>query len=157
MFWALLLIAGTIALVKWPRFRKAVFVIAAVLVLAVCGSLMYNNQQTNASKKLVRVEQLSFTDMRLGPESFGSSYKLTGRVKNNSGYTVVGIQTKLQVLDCDDNSKCDVVGEEEQHLLPVIPAGQVRDIDESVYFGGGTRVRGRLQWNYRVTEISARY
>lgn len=81
MFWALLLIAGIIALVKFPSFRKAIFVIAGVLALAVVGYLIYDKQQTEASKKLVRVEELEFADMRLGPESFGSAYKLAGRAK----------------------------------------------------------------------------
>jgi hypothetical protein len=80
VFWALLLIAGIIALVKFPSFRKTVFVIAGVLALAVVGYLLYDKQQTEASKKLVRFEELEFADVRLGPESFGSSYKLVGRV-----------------------------------------------------------------------------
>ena len=60
--------------------------------------------------------------MRLGPESFGSAYKLVGRVKNNSRYTVFGIQAKIQVLDCDEKSNCEVVGEEERDYRPTYPS-----------------------------------
>ena len=156
MLWALLLIAGIIALVKFPSFRKTIFVIASTLALAVVVYLLYDKQQTEASKKLVRVEELEFADMRMGPESFGSGYKLTGRVKNNSRYTVFVIQTKIHVLDCDDKSNCEVVGEEERDIAPLIPPGQVRDIDDSIYFGSGTHIRGHFQWNYTISEIRAR-
>ena len=156
MFWALLLIAGVIALVKFPSFRKAIFVIAGVLALTVVGYLIYDKEQTEASKTLVRVEELTFTDMRLGPESFGSGYKLVGRVKNNSRYAVFGIRAKIHILDCDEKSNCEVVGEEERDISPFIPAGQVRDIADSIYFGGETHVRGHFQWNYTINEIRAR-
>ena len=156
MLWALLLIVSIIALVKFPSFRKAIFVIAGVLALTVVGYFVYDREQTEASKRLVRIDELDFTDMRLGPESLGSSYKLVGRVKNNSRYSVFGIQAKIHVLDCDDKSHCEVVGEEEQNIAPLIPPGQVRDIDTSVYFGGGTHVRDHFQWNYTVSEIQAR-
>jgi hypothetical protein len=156
VFWALLLIAGVIALVKFPSFRKAIFVIVVLLAVVIVGYLAYDKQQTEASKKLVRVEELSFADMRLGPESYGSSYKLVGRVKNNSRYTVFGIQAKIHVLDCDDKANCEVVGDEERDIAPLIPPGQVRDIDDSIYFSGATHVRGHFQWNYTINEIRAR-
>jgi hypothetical protein len=156
VFWALLLIAGIIAFVKFPSFRKTIFVIAGVLVLAVVGYLEHEKQQTEDSKKLVRVEELEFADLRLGPESFGSAYKLVGRIKNNSRYTVFRIQATIHVLDCDEKSNCEVVGEEERNIAPVIPPGQVRDIDDSIYFGSGTHVRGHFQWNYTIKEIQAR-
>jgi hypothetical protein len=156
VFWALLLIAGIIALIKFPSFRKTIFVIAGVLVLAVIGYLVYDKQQTESSKRLVRVEELEFADMRLGPESFGSAYKLVGRVKNNSRYTVFDIQATIHVLDCDEKSNCEVVGEEKRNIAPLIPPRQVRDIDDSIYFSSGTRVRGHFQWSYTISEIRAR-
>ncbi len=155
MFWALLLIAGIIALVKVPSFRKTIFVIV-ILVLAVVASLVYDRLQTEASKTRVRVDELEFTDMRLGPESFGSAYKLVGRVKNNSRYTVFGIRATFHVLDCDEKSNCEVVGEDEEDIAPLIPPGQVRDINNSIYFKSGTYVRGHFQWNYTISEIRAR-
>ena len=156
MFWALLLIAGIIALVKFPSFRRTIFVIVGVLALAVVAYLVYDKQHPEASKRLVGVDELEFTDMRLGPESLGASYKLIGRVKNNSRYTVYGIQSKIHVLDCDEKSHCEVVGEEEKDIAPLIPPGQVRDIDDSIYFSSGTHVRGNFKWNYTISEIRAR-
>jgi hypothetical protein len=156
VFWALIVIAAVYALVKYPAFRKSVLAIAGVLAVMVLGYMLYDKQQAEASKRLVRAEELEFTDMRLGPEEFGSSYKLVGRVKNNSRYAVFSIQAKVRVLDCDEKSHCDVVGEEERDIAPFVPAGQARDIDTSLYFSSGTKVRNQFQWSYTIGEIRAR-
>jgi len=155
MVWALLLIAAVFALINYRSFRRMMFTAAGVIALAVLGYLAYYRSQTEASKRLVSASELAFEDMRLGPD-YGSAYKLVGRVKNNSKYTVYRILAKIRVLDCDDKSNCETVGEEEQDIAPVIPPGQVRDIDESFFFGSGTRVRHRFEWNYAVGEIQAR-
>jgi hypothetical protein len=153
VFWAFPLIAGIMALVKFPSFRKTILAIVAVLALATVGYLAYDKQQTKASKQRVRVEQLEFADMRLEePHGYRSLYdrtasNLTGRVKNDSRYTVFGIEARIQVLDCDDKSNCEVVGEEEQDIAPLIPPGQARDIDALIHFRTSIQVRGHFQWN----------
>jgi hypothetical protein len=57
VFWALLLIAGIIALVKFPSFRKTIFVTTGVLILGVMGYFAYDKLQTEAAKTRVRAEQ----------------------------------------------------------------------------------------------------
>jgi hypothetical protein len=77
-------------------------------------------------------------------------------VKNNSPYAVYDIKARIRVLDCNAQSHCDVVGEENTRIGPFLPPGQVRDINDSVFFDSGTRVRGQFQWNYEITEVRAR-
>lgn len=164
MFWAILLIGLVVALLMFRSLRKAVLVVVGVIALAFVGLLIYlqhntgvQKAQDEASKKLVRADQLEFIDMRLGQE-YGASYKLTGRVINNSPYTVNVVKAGIQIQDCDEKEQCEVVGDEVHDIVKfgnVIPAGQARDIDESIYFGSGTRVRGHFQWHYVVKEISA--
>lgn len=127
--------------------------VVGVLALIVLAYVAHNNHQTEVSKRLVTASELAFEDMRLGPDSYG--YKLAGRIKNNSKYTVYVIDAKIRVLDCDNKSNCEIVGEEEQNIAPRIPPGQVRDVDDSIFFGSGTRVRGRFEWNYTIGEIRA--
>jgi hypothetical protein len=153
---AILLIGGLIAFFKYPIFRKAAIAIAVVIVLFVFGYIENKKQQDEASKILVHLDQLDFSDMSLGPESYGTDYKLSGRIKNNSPYSVFSVKAKIHVLDCDKEAHCDVVGEEERNIAPLIPPGQVREIDDSIYFGSATRVQGQFRWDYTVSEIQAR-
>ncbi len=157
LVWGLLAIAAVFLAIKFRGFRFAVFGTIGLLVLLVVIYLSYQHSQEERSRRLVRPDQLTFTDLRLGPSSYGSSYGLTGRVRNNSQFTVFEVKAKVRILDCDQQSHCDVVGEEEAwDMCPLLPPGQVRDINTSVFFGGGTQVRGQFQWNYEITEIRAR-
>ena len=157
MVWVLAAIACIFLAIKFRGFRYVLLAITGLLVLVVVVYVDHNKQEEESSKHLVRVDQVVFTDLRLGPDSFGSSYRLSGRVKNNSPYYVFVVKAKFHILDCDGQSHCDVVGEEEEwNICPLIPPGQVRDVDTSIYFGSGTQVRGQFQWNYEITEIRAR-
>jgi hypothetical protein len=144
-------------------FSKQILVTGGLLATAVFGLAAYvehssevgrkETEASKASKNLVRAEELEFTDMRLGPESFGSSYNLTGRVRNNSRYTVTDVQAKIRLLDCDEKEHCDVIGEEDQDIVTDVPARQARDIQSSIFFGSGTRVRGHFKWSYVLNGI----
>jgi hypothetical protein len=156
MFQAIALIAAIIAFFVFPTFRKFIIVAAIILACVIFGYIANQKSEEAASKTLVRGDQLDFQDLRLGPESYGSAYKLTGRIKNTSEYSVFEVKAKVQIQDCDEKSHCEVVGEEEQNIAPLVPPGQVRDIDESIYFGGSVHIKGRLQWNYSISEIRGR-
>lgn len=107
------------------------------------------------TRPLVRPDELEFTDLVLTvPGGFVVS-KLSGRVKNNSAHPVVGVTARITLLDCDQDNKCDVIGETDQNIAPVIPAGQARDFFEHPDFRGAT-VRGRMDWKYTITEVQAR-
>ena len=154
-----------IAFIYLRKFRIAVLILAGVLVLFIAGVLIWVNAAADHKpapieepklivnvvvppEPVVTADQLEFTDVVwLGPGS-----KLRGRVKNNSSHTVVGVKAKIQLLDCNENNDCDVIGEREQNITPVIPAGQARDIEESLYFPG-TTIRGSFQWRYTIIEV----
>ena len=155
MLWAIILIACLLAFAKVPSFRKTVFVIAGCLALLIVGYLGYDKIQTALSKGRVRPEQLEFTELRLGSESFGRN--LTGRVKNNSRHEVFAADADIRLLDCDEAHKCEVIGEETTDILTgSVPAGQVRDINASIHFSGSTQPRGKFEWNYTIKEVRAR-
>jgi hypothetical protein len=155
-----------VAFIYLRKFRIAVLVLTGVLVLFIAGVLIYSVNTRPDHKPdpveepkpitnviipqdpVVTADQLEFTDVVwLGPGS-----KLTGRVKNNSSHTVVGVKARIQLLDCNENNDCDVIGEREQNITPVIPAGQARDIEESLYFPGST-IRGKFQWRFTIIEV----
>src|ERR1700730_10657290 len=156
MVWALLALICIFLAFRFRAFRLTVLAIIGLIIVTIALYLAHDKTETESSKRLVRADQLAFTDLRLGPDNYGSSYKLTGRVKNNYPYSVFEVRARIRILDCDTQSHCDVVGEEETSISPLVPPAQVRDIDESVYFGSETRIRGQFQWNYEITEIRAR-
>jgi hypothetical protein len=145
------------------RFKKSFVLIPGLLALAVVGFVAYFRHaqtlvQAEEAKRLVRAEELELMDIRLQPhsESFGSSYTLTGRVRNNSRYTVTDIYVKIRLFDCDEKEHCDVIGEQDHDIVTNIPAKQARDIQSVSYLDSGTHIRGRLKWSYSLNEISAR-
>jgi len=157
MIWLLAAIACIIPAVRFRRFRYFLLTIAGLCVLTGVEYRAHRKQEEESSKRLVSAGQLTFTDLRFGPLRNGSFYRLSGHVKNNSPFYVFQVSGKFQILDCDAQSHCDVVGEaEEWNICPPIPTGQVRDVDISIYLGSGARVRGRFQWNYEITQIRAR-
>jgi len=153
MFWALAIIGLIILGLRFPKFGVAVLVVVIALGLVLFGYMGHQHDQEEAAKRLVRPDQLNFTDMQMGPGRY-ANYRLTGRIKNNSIYEITGITLKLEVQDCASDGHCETVGQEEQPLFLSIPAGQVRDVDESVYFHDMT-IRGTYKWNYSVEEVDA--
>lgn len=149
MLWAIVVLLGLIAFTYLRRFRITILVVTGVVILLLAGAVIYIKAEEHYSKTLVRADQLEFTDLRLGPGS-----TITGRVKNNSVHTVVSVMARIQVLDCDENEKCEVIADEERDIVPVIPAGQVRDVNQWLY--SGITLRGHLQWNYKIIDVRAR-
>lgn len=157
MIWALVVIACIFLAIKFRGFRYTLAIIMGFLALAIVVYVSRQHESEETSKHLVRPDQLAFLDLSLGPSSYGSSYVLRGRVRNDSQFTVYDVKAKIRILDCDEKAHCDVVGEEETFdMCPLLPPGQVRDINSSVYFGNGTQVHGKFEWNYEITEIRAR-
>jgi hypothetical protein len=157
MIWLLAAIACIILAVKFRRFRYLLLTIAGLLVLTGVVYRAQRKQKEESSKHLVSADQLIFTDLHFAPLMNGSFYRFSGHVKNNSPFYVFQVQGKFLILDCDSQSHCEEVGErEEWNICPLIPPGQVGDVDSLIYFGSGARVRGRFQWKYEITEIRAR-
>jgi hypothetical protein len=102
--WAILLIGFIVALFISPIFRKVSIIIVVVLGIGVFAYIANDKLQKEASKKLVRKDQLEFIDWKLTLKSYNSASgivrELTGRVKNNSAYTVNYITLSIQALDC---------------------------------------------------------
>jgi hypothetical protein len=157
MFWAMIVLVCVFLAIKFRGFRFGIAAILGLVVLAVTIFVGWQHESEEHSKHLVKRDQLLFTDLRLGQSNYGSSYVLTGRVRNNSQFTVFDVKAKIRILDCEERSHCEVVGEEEAwNISPLLPSGQVRSINSDIFFGSGTQVRGNFQWSYEITEIRAR-
>lgn len=161
MFAAAALIVAVILFVKFPAFRKLTLVVVAVGAVGIVLFLGYYHEQNEqearnreAAKHLVAPTSLDFQDMRLG-RGYGSDYRLTGRVKNNSKHTITAITVKVSISDCDSGGRCDVVGDKQEECYLRIPPGQARDLNEDLFMDQGTEIRNTMQWDYSIPDVSA--
>jgi hypothetical protein len=161
MFAAVILVLAVILFVKFPAFRKLtlIVVIVGAVGIVILFSYFHEQEEENARKRemqkhLVAPTRLDFQDMRLGKE-YGSDYRLTGRVKNNSQYSITAITVKVTISDCDSNGHCDVVGDKQEECYLKIPPGQARDLNETLFMDHGTEIRNTMQWNYSIPDVSA--
>jgi hypothetical protein len=138
-------------LVFSTRFRKVAAVVAGVLAAAVGIFILVQQQSQKEARALIPSSDVDLHEIRLQSD-FGS-YKLVGRIRNNSpSYTLTGVSLKLVLKDCDTatQASCVTIGESEEHpFFENIPPGQARDID-SYIFPGTTKRKGKLVWHYSI-------
>lgn len=154
-------IAGIIVLVLLivsSGFRKFAGVLIGLAALV--GGFFYLKNEQEESRSLSRIKnsELVFETVTLKPNY--SSYKMVGRIKNNSPkYTLKKVTFMVSVNDCVGEAgsrNCITIGESNVNAYLIVPPGQARDFEESVYFsGGGLKPKNRLEWNYSVSEIKA--
>lgn len=145
-----------ILLVVFPGFRK--FAGGLVALAVVVGGFFYLQNEREESHSLSRIKnhELIFENVTLNPDY--SSYKIAGRIKNNSAkYTLKEVTLIVTMQDCSGESRsqnCITIGESNETMYITVPPGQARDFDESVYFPGeNINPKGHLAWNYSVSQI----
>jgi hypothetical protein len=154
MLWIILLVIvivvafGTAGLRLALRLAGAVALLCIILIL---GYLGYNSLAKGAAKGRIGASEVEFDDLRL---SISTSGKLTGTVRNLSKqYTLRGAELQITIRDCFQ-SRCDVVGQDTTTLYGLrVPPGQVRAVDQYVFFSGLPTARGAYQWDYRIESL----
>jgi hypothetical protein len=154
--------------ILFPRFRKVLLGIAALLVcIAVVGYFWLKSEESRdaseeaASKKRISLNEIELADVELRKENYGSTtYVMTGRVRNRSArYTLSDFTIRITLEDCMSDTFCDVVLQRnESPHAESVPPGQARDFTissiaiSSIGLGSNLRLKGRLRWNYNLVE-----
>jgi hypothetical protein len=148
-----------VLLVASSGFRK--FAVGLLVLALVVGALFYLDAQDDDRRSLSRItlSELLIEDLMLVPDH--GSYKLTGRIKNRSNtFALSSITFRTSMKDCVSDpltTTCVVIAEGSTSPYLDIPSGQARDFERTVYFSGDPiSPRGRLEWDYEVSEIRAR-
>lgn len=163
----LLLVIIVIALAirfKWVRWLLLIPVVLVVILIAYfVQQASEQKQETEASKHRISGAELELTNLGLSPANYGTIYQLTGRVQNHSSrYSLTGLTIEVTLQDClttppGRRENCDTIGQATDHIYSIdIPPGQVRGIQESVYFSNVPPIRGKWAWSYRLVDIEGR-
>lgn len=150
-------------LIASPRFRQVAAVVLGILVVAVLifvGWYQENQAQQRrkreAAKTYIKTDQIEVVDPRVSFASYnGSPERITGRVRNNSGYVLESIDLRLIFQDCSALNQCETVDDEKSQIHVVVPPGQSRDFDEYLY-GSALSAKGKINWTYQILSVSAR-
>jgi len=158
---SLILLIAVIALAisfKWVRWLLgALALLVAIAIGYFVEQHSENQRKAEASRHLVSSAEVELFDMGMGP-SYGSTYQLSGRIRNHSAeYTVTGLVLEITLQDCPSSPSCDTIGQTTQRIYSLsVPPGQVRGIAATVYFSNVPPLRGKYAWSYRIAEIEAR-
>jgi len=147
--------AVLIVVVFVAGYRRVALGLLAV-ALAIGGWLyVHNREEEKLALSRIPVSELAFENVTLKP--YVGSYKLAGRVRNNSAlFRVRQIDFLVTVKDCIGTAGCVVGGESRESLLINVPPGEARDFEESVRFSGSSlKLKGRMEWSYSVLQIRA--
>jgi hypothetical protein len=119
LFLSVVLIVGVYLAVQFPAFRKAILVCLALLAIWV--GWLYQQDKENQKRaeldaelerRLIRHDEVVFTDMRLGQGSF-ALWTLRGNVTNRSSHELSGFKLKVTVQDCSGfEGRCINIGED---------------------------------------------
>lgn len=160
---AIALIALAASFIDIKKYAGVMFLAFVVAVIATYFVLDGNKQ---AARDRIAASELVLKDINIAAKS--SSYRITGRVLNNSETAEV-LSFGLEVLawDCTPETdtteqrgydvKCVTIGEVEEQVFVEIPPGQARDIDDQVYFHGGKlNWHEHMRWETRVLWVEAK-
>jgi hypothetical protein len=114
MFWAIIIIVGVIACFLIPKLGKTVLVVGAVFVgiigLIILGSSISSEKEQKAAKQRIKGNEIELSDMSM-TSNYGTSFKLNGRVKNNSTqYMLDELELNITMRDCIQPSGCEIIG-----------------------------------------------
>jgi hypothetical protein len=157
MAWTIGIFAVLIVVAFVAGYRK-VAVSLLVVALAV-GAVLYvqHREQDHVAFTRIPSSDLTFENVTLTP--YVGSYKIAGRIKNNSvKFTVRQIDLVVTVKDCAQGAaeqQCNIVGESNEILNLNIPPGEAQDFGEAVRFYGSPKIKGRMEWSYAVSRIRA--
>jgi hypothetical protein len=148
--------------------RVALGLLGIGIVIIVVGFIAIMNaneraaERRQAAAKLIRLEQLVFSDEKL---TIGPSGEITGVVSNRSLHSLSELYVKVVVTDCETvlvatspaSPTCSIVGETTVAVDAIdVPPGQKRAFRAKVSFANMPKM-GNWHWNYSVPAIVAKY
>ena len=122
-----------VALAGW---RKCALGLVALGAAGGGAIYLYNEHEETSSLSRIPISELVFENVILKPDY--SSYKVSGRIKNDSRKFTLAFVVRMQDCAGESTSKNRMtIGEGNGSAYLGVPPGQARDFGESIYFSGG--------------------
>ncbi len=178
MVWIVVGVVVLVLAVASPEFRGCLAILAGLAVfgaILVAVWLRYDSnvrlKEEQAAKLRIPRTSIDLLDLRMNTASTFTT--LTGRVRNNDRlFELTGIELRLRVEDCEwvidgvatpgpsadprARRRCDTVGDAKESVYLSVPPGQMRELNESVYFSGMGSPRGTRTWSYDLMSVSGK-
>jgi len=158
---AILILGFIYLLIASSRFRRIAAVglgvttaVALILVGLYEQHAAAENRKREAAKSYIKTGQIELVDPRVSFSTYdGRADRMTGRIRNNSGYELDGVAVRLVFQDCSPQDECETVDDEKLEIRASVPAHQSRDFEE--YFTGSKlSPKGQINWRYEVVSVS---
>lgn len=156
------LVAAAVLLVSYlyaSGRRKPAVILGVVFVVAGVSLYVFYQRQQVRETSLIAVTEVKLENVTLNP-TFRSSYDLIGTVRNDSAsYRLDGFEVTVTLRDCAgaDASRCSPLGEASAFAAISVPPRETREFIAPLHFGGDRpQAKGRLDWGYEVTAVTAR-
>jgi hypothetical protein len=159
---AILILGFIYLLIASPRFRRIAAVglgVTVAIVLILVGLYEQHtaaeNRRREVAKSYIKTAQIELVDPRVSFSTYdGRPDRMTGRVRNNSGYDLDSVEVRLVFQDCATQNQCETVDDEKLEIRASVPARQSRDFDQYV-IGSKLSPKGQINWRYEVISVSA--
>ena len=150
-----------------PRnWRRIIGVVLAGLVIAgLIAAIIYFDEEEKrkeamrqanieyeASKHRITQSEIDLIDLRLGRNTYGSIYYLTGRIRNRAAHSRTLNSITLIVTLREKDGSPDILGQQTVRIPVEVPSHQTRAINQTIYFNNSPQLT-QYAWGYFITEI----
>ncbi len=149
MTWIAILAVAILLIVISMNYPRVAFSLLGGLLVA--GVIVYRLTGGDESSKPIAAKLLALENLHMS-KSYGDSYYLAGRIRNQSDRPLREFSILVQALDCPqaiDNANCIIIGEKNISVFSNVPPKQARDFKENVYFGQ-LQPSQSLVWRYQL-------
>ena len=157
MQWVLLIVMVGALLFLSRFYPKVAFSILGALVIAAAVIVFTTTDIAQLNRSKLPVEDIRIENPVITP-SYGGGFRLNARLVNSNPSTLLKESViSITMLDCDPaaqsetDDSCQVIGQTDERINKKVPAGQARDISQTLSFDL-SRPKGTLRWKIIVTE-----
>ena len=150
----------------WRRIKIIGVLLAGLVVIAgLIAAIIYSHEEEKRSearrqahieeedsKHRITSSEIDLIDLRLGRNRYGSSYYLTGRIRNRAAHNRTLNSITLIVTLREKEGSPDILGQKTVQIRVEVPAHQTREIDQPIYFDNSPALTS-YAWGYFITEI----